>query len=194
MDTRLLCIALRQSLPACGVYALGWPIDVVVFFYWFDGACAAAVLAARAGVHHGHRLDPEVTRGAPPVVATGFATTFLLIAFLLPYFIAFLVLERWLLEPGLAGRVLEGDATSLGMLALIPILHGIEVWQRSRDTFADWQREQLYLLVLRAAAMFTAGLVARSAIVPVLALLLTIVEWRSQWFARTGPKWPRAGL
>ena len=53
MDTRLFWIALRQSLPIWGVYLLGWPIDLVVFYYWFDGSCAAAVLAIRAGVHHG---------------------------------------------------------------------------------------------------------------------------------------------
>jgi hypothetical protein len=174
----------RNLIPVVGIYAFGWSAALAVFNYWFDGLAALAAITAA--------LVPRAMRETrpPAISAVDHIESFLLgivvWAFLvgivgLPYWIVLIPLHDILLSPEL-GRLIVG---SPGLWLTFAVLAGGHFWKAFHvgyDTMPEKDLKQrarwdLYLLILRALAMFMMsahGLVF--ILVPLLALLLAYFE------------------
>jgi len=174
----------RNLIPVVGIYAFDWSASLAVFNYWFDGLSALAAIVAA--------LVPRAMRETrPPAVAPvdrikGALVGVLVWLFLLgivglPYWIVLIPLNEILLGDELRQQIFASPGLWLtfGVLALGHIWKAFHV---GYDTMPEKDLKQrartdLYLLVLRAIAMFIMAAHGLAFIlVPLMALLLTYFE------------------
>lgn len=174
----------RNLVPVIGLYALGWSAPLAVFSYWFDGLAAmAAIIAA---------LVPRALRETQPKPETvverinyglmGLFVGAVLIGVLaLPYWIVLIPLHDLLLGEELR-RLLQQSPALWATFGAMAALHFWRAFQVGYDQLPDQALKQrarwdMYLLVLRAIAMFTmANHGLAFAMVPLMALVLSYME------------------
>jgi hypothetical protein len=166
-----------------GVYFFGWSAALSVFNYWFDGLSALAAITAvlipralreSASKTESQALVMKILRGVV-------AWIFLLGVVGLPYWIVLIPLHDLLLSYELRRQIIHTPALwfTFGSLA------SANIWKAARagyDALPDKALKQrvrwdVYLLVLRAVAMFIMAAHGLAFIlVPLMALLLTYFE------------------
>ena len=176
-------VVARNMIPVVGIYAFGWSAAISVFNYWFDGLTAlAAIVAAlvpRALRETQSRKDHVTLVGN---VVRGVFVWLLLVGVVgLPYWIVLIPLHDLLLGDELRRQLAHSPALwfTFGSLAAG---HFWKAFQSGYDTMPDNQLKQrvrwdVYLLVLRALAMFMMAAHGLAFIlVPLMALLLSYLE------------------
>jgi hypothetical protein len=174
----------RNLIPVVGIYAFGWSTDLAVFNYWFDGLAALAAIVAA--------LTPRALRETTPApqgvlahinlaVAALFIWLFLVGIIGLPYWIVLIPLHEILLSDELRLALVESPALWLtfGALAAGHFWKAFNVGYDSmpEKDLKQRARSDLYLLMLRAIAMFMMAAHGLAFIlVPLLALLLSYFE------------------
>lgn len=180
----------RNLIPVVGIYAFGWSAALSVFSYWFDGLTALMAIIA-AVVPRAVRESQGKTGAAKQKteagetmmnIVRGVVTWVILVVVVgLPYWIVLIPLHGMLL----GDEVRRQLAHSPGLWFTFGSLAAGHFWRAFRsgyDTMPDNELKQrvrwdVYLLVLRAAAMFI--MAAHSlyfVLVPLMALLLTYME------------------
>jgi hypothetical protein len=173
----------RNLIPVAGIFFFAWSATLTVFNYWFDGLTAlAAILAAlvpRALRDSQRKSDSQLF---VMKLARGLVTWIVLLGVVgLPYWIVLIPLHDLLLGPDLRRQIAHTPALwfTFGSLA------AGHLWKALRmgyDTMPEKQLKQrvrwdVYLLVLRALAMFIMAAHGLAFIlVPLLALLLSYFE------------------
>jgi hypothetical protein len=173
----------RNMIPVVGIYAFGWSAAVSVFNYWFDGLTAlAAIVAAiipRSLRETQSKKDHETLVGN---IVRGVFVWLLLVAVVgLPYWIVLIPLHDLLLGNELRRQLAQSPALwfTFGSLA------ASHFWRAFRIGYDNMPHKELkqrvrwdlYLLILRAIAMFfMAAHGLYFILVPLMALLLTYLE------------------
>src|SRR5438094_6000792 len=173
----------RNLIPAVGIYGFGWSAALSVFNYWFDGLTALAAIVAA--------LIPRALRETQPktgrvtwlgTVVRGVVTWIFLVGIVgLPYWIVLIPLHDLLLGDELRRQLAHSPALwfTFGSLAAS---HFWKAFRMGYDTMPDKELKQrarwdLYLLILRAIAMFLmAAHGLYFILVPLMALLLSYLE------------------
>jgi hypothetical protein len=173
----------RNLIPVVGIYGFGWSAALAVFNYWFDGLTAVAAIVAA--------LIPRALRETQPKsvgatwlmnIVRGAVTWIFLVGIVgLPYWIVLIPLHDLLLGNELRRELAHSPALwfTFGSLAAG---HFWKAFQSGYDTMPDNQLKQrvrwdVYLLVLRALAMFMMAAHGLAFIlVPLMALLLSYLE------------------
>jgi hypothetical protein len=173
----------RNLIPVVGIYGFGWSAALAVFNYWFDGLTALAAMVAA--------LVPRALRETQPKsvgatwamnVVRGAVTWIFLVGIVgLPYWIVLIPLHDLLLGEQLRRELAHSPALWLTFGSLAAG-HFWKAFQSGYDTMPDNQLKQrvrwdVYLLVLRALAMFMMAAHGLAFIlVPLMALLLSYLE------------------
>jgi hypothetical protein len=174
----------RNLIPVVGIYAFGWSASLAVFNYWFDGLAALAAITAA--------MVPRAMRETRPPAITvvdrieGFLLGVFVWVFLvgivgLPYWIVLIPLHDLLLSDELRQELLATPALWL-TFGVLAVGHFWKAFHVGYDTMPENDLKQrarwdLYLLVLRAMAMFIMAAHGLAFIlVPLMALLLTYFE------------------
>ncbi|HTL78819.1 MAG TPA: DUF6498-containing protein [Candidatus Babeliales bacterium] len=173
----------RNMIPVVGIYAFGWSVGVAVFNYWFDGLTAVAAIVAamvpRALRETQTTADHATLAGN---IVRGVFVWVLLVGIVgLPYWIVLIPLHDLLLGSELRRQIAQSPALwfTFGSLAAS---HFWRAFRMGYDTMPDKELKQkvrwdLYLLILRAVAMFImAAHGLYFILVPLMALLLTYLE------------------
>jgi hypothetical protein len=173
----------RNLIPVVGIYFFDWSAALSAFSYWFDGLSALGAITA---VIIPRALRESAKNGQSQAFAVkmgyGVFTWIVLMGIIgLPYWIVLIPLHDVLLSRELRQHIAQNPALwfTFGSLA------ATNIWKAARaayDVLPDQELKQrlrwdVYLLVLRAVAMFVMaaqGLVL--VIVPLMALLLTYFE------------------
>jgi len=176
-------VVARNMIPVVGIYAFGWSAAVSVFNYWFDGLTAlAAIVAAlipRALRETQSKKDHTTLVGS---MVRGVFVWLLLVGVVgLPYWIVLIPLHDLLLGHELRRQLAQSPALwfTFGSLAAS---HFWKAFRMGYDTMPDKELKQrvrwdLYLLILRAIAMFSmAAHGLYFILVPLMALLLSYLE------------------
>ena len=173
----------RNLIPVVGIYGFGWSAALAVFNYWFDGLTALAAIVAA--------LIPRALRETQPksVGATwaanlvrGAVTWIFLVSIVgLPYWIVLIPLHDLLLGGELRRELAHSPALWL-TFGTLAAGHFWKAFQVGYDALPDNELKQrvrwdVYLLILRAMAMFVMAAHGLAFIlVPLLALLLSYFE------------------
>lgn len=172
----------RNLIPVVGIYAFHWSTALAVFNYWFDGLTALAAIVA-AMVPRAMR-ETKATRsgGRAKRYLSGIFVWLLLVGIVgLPYWIVLMPLNELLLGEELRRTIID----SPGLWATFALIAGGHFWKAFHagyDSLPEKELRQrarwdLYLLILRAMAMFMmAGTLLAIAFVPAMALLLAYCE------------------
>jgi uncharacterized protein DUF6498 len=173
----------RNLVPVVGIYGFGWSAALCVFNYWFDGLTALAAIVAA--------LIPRALRETQPktgyvtwagTVVRGIVTWIFLVGVVgLPYWIVLIPLHDLLLGNELRPQLANSPALwfTFGPLAAS---HFWKAFRMGYDTMPDKELKQrarwdIYLLILRAMAMFIMAAHGLAFIlVPLMALLLSYLE------------------
>ena len=173
----------RNLIPVVGIYGFGWSAGLAVFNYWFDGLTAlAAIVAAiipRALRETQTKKDHATLVGN--IVRGVFVWLLLVVVVGLPYWIVLIPLHDLLLGNELRRQLVQSPALwfTFGSLAAS---HFWKAFRTGYDTMPDRELKQkarwdLYLLILRAVAMFfMAAHGLYFILVPLMALLLSYFE------------------
>jgi Family of unknown function (DUF6498) len=173
----------RNLIPVVGIYCFRWSAALAVFNYWFDGLTAlAAIVAALVP----RALRETQTKSASPTwvanLARGVVTWRFLVGIVgLPYWIVLIPLHDLLLGDELRQHLAHSPALwfTFGSLAAS---HFWKTFRMGYDTMPDKELKQrarwdIYLLILRALAMFIMAAQGLAFIlVPLMALLLSYLE------------------
>jgi Family of unknown function (DUF6498) len=173
----------RNLLPVVGIYGFGWSAALAVFNYWFDGLTALAAIVA-AIIPRALRETQKKSDGATWVgnVVRGVVIWIFLVGIIgLPYWIVLIPLHDLLLGDELRRELTHSPALwfAFGSLAAG---HFWKAFQSGYDAMPDKELTQrvrwdVYLLILRAMAMFVMAAHGLAFIlVPLLALLLSYFE------------------
>jgi hypothetical protein len=173
----------RNLIPVVGIYGFGWSAALAVFNYWFDGLTALSAIVAA--------LIPRALRETQPKsvgatwamnIVRGAVTWIFLVGIVgLPYWIVLIPLHDLLLGEQLRHELAHSPALWLTFGSLAAG-HFWKAFQSGYDTLPDNQLKQrvrwdVYLLVLRALAMFMMAAHGLAFIlVPLMALLLSYLE------------------
>src|SRR5262252_4891200 len=173
----------RNMIPVVGIYAFGWSAAVAVFNYWFDGLTAVAAIVAamvpRALRETQTKADHATLAGN---IVRGVFVWLVLVVFVgLPYWIVLIPLHDLLLGDELRRQIAQSPVLwfTFGSLAAS---HFWRAFRMGYDTMPDKELKQkvrwdLYLLILRAIAMFfMAAHGLYFILVPLMALLLSYLE------------------
>lgn len=173
----------RNMIPVVGIYGFGWSAALTVFNYWFDGLTAlAAIVAAlipRALRETQSKKDHPTWAGN---ILRGVVTWIFLVGIVgLPYWIVLIPLHDLLLGDQLRRELAHSPALwfTFGSLA---VSHFWKALHMGYDTMPDNDLKQrarwdIYLLILRAIAMFIMAAHGLAFIlVPLMALLLSYLE------------------
>src|ERR1044071_1081916 len=173
----------RNLIPVVGIYGFGWSAALAVFNYWFDGLTALAAIVAA--------LIPRALRETQPksgrvtclgTLVRGVVTWIFLVGIVgLPYWIVLIPLHDLLLGDELRRQLAHSPALwfTFGSLAAS---HFWKAFRIGYDTMPDKELKQrarwdIYLLILRAIAMFIMAAHGLAFIlVPLMALLLSYLE------------------
>lgn len=173
----------RNLIPVVGIYGFGWSSALAVFNYWFDGLTAvAAIIAAmipRALRETQTKVDHATLAGN--IVRGLFVWLLLVVVVGLPYWIVLIPLHDLLLGKELWRQLAQSPVLwfTFGSLAAS---HFWKAFRMGYDTMPDQELKQrarwdLYLLILRAVAMFfMAAHGLYFILVPLMALLLSYLE------------------
>lgn len=178
----------RNLIPVVGIYGFGWSTALAAFNYWFDGLTAlAAIIAA---------MVPRALRESAPTTADGtkrqrsvitnifggiFTWVILMVFVGLPYWIVLIPLHSLLLGKEVQSALAESPLLWLTFGSLASG-HFWKALRSGYDTMPDKELRQharwdIYLLVLRAVAMFLMAAHGLGfLVVPFMALLLTYLE------------------
>ncbi len=173
----------RNLIPVIGIYFFDWSAALTVFNYWFDGFSALAAIIAVLIPRALSESQPKSANLSSPLnIMRGVATWIFLVGIVgLPYWIVLIPLHDLLLSPDLRRQIAESPALwfTFGSLA------AGHLWKALRsgyDAMPDKDlkqrvRSDVYILVLRAVAMFVMAAHGLALIlVPLMALLLTYFE------------------
>jgi hypothetical protein len=173
----------RNLIPVVGIYGFGWSAALAVFNYWFDGLTAVAAIVAAIIPRALRETQPKTARLTSPlnIVRGVFAWVFLVGIVALPYWIVLIPLHDLLLGNELRRQLAQSPALwfTFGTLAAS---HFWKAFRMGYDTMPDKELKQrarwdLYLLILRAVAMFImAAHGLYFILVPLMALLLSYLE------------------
>lgn len=173
----------RNLIPVVGIYGFGWSAALAVFNYWFDGLTAVAAIVAamipRALRETQSKKDHATLVGN--IVRGVFVWLVLVVVVALPYWIVLIPLHDLLLSNELRRQLAQSPALwfTFGSIAAS---HFWRAFRMGYDTMPDQELKQrarwdLYLLILRAVAMFfMAAHGLYFILVPLMALLLTYLE------------------
>ena len=177
-------ILARNLIPVIGIYAFDWSAALAVFNYWFDGLTALAAIVA-AMVPRAMRETNKPTAalgGRIKLVLRGIFTWLFLVGIVgLPYWIVLIPLNAILLSDELLTQILQSPGLWL-TFGILAVGHFWKAFHVGYDTMPENDLKQrarwdLYLLVLRAMAMFIMAAHGLAFIlVPLMALLLTYFE------------------
>src|SRR5881227_4507993 len=174
----------RNLIPVVGIYGFGWSAALAVFNYWFDGLTALAAIVA-ALIPRALRNTQPKSAGAISAAANlvrGVVTWIFLVGIVgLPYWIVLIPLHDLLLGNELRRQLAQSPALwfTFGSLAAS---HFWKAFRMGYDTMSDKELKQrarwdIYLLILRAIAMFIMAAHGLAFIlVPLMALLLSYLE------------------
>jgi len=171
----------RNLIPVVGIYGFGWSAGLAVFNYWFDGLTAVAAIVAA--------IIPRCIRETQTKKATlvgnilrGIVAWIFLVGIVgLPYWIVLIPLHDLLLGNELRRELAQSPALWLTFGSLAAS-HFWKAFRMGYDTMPDQELKQrarwdLYLLILRAVAMFImAAHGLYFILVPLMALLLSYLE------------------
>ena len=173
----------RNLIPVVGIYGFGWSSALAVFNYWFDGLTAVAAIVAamipRALRETQTKVDHATLAGN--IVRGLFVWLLLVVVVGLPYWIVLIPLHDLLLGKELWRQLAQSPVLwfTFGSLAAS---HFWKAFRMGYDTMPDQELKQrarwdLYLLILRAVAMFfMAAHGLYFILVPLTALLLSYLE------------------
>jgi len=173
----------RNMIPVVGIYCFGWSAALAVFNYWFDGLTALAAIVA-ALIPRALR-ETQAKTGHVTWLGTlvrGVMTWIFLLGIVgLPYWIVLIPLHDLLLGDELRRQLAHSPALwfTFGSLAAG---HFWKAFHLGYDALPDNELKQrvrwdVYLLVLRALAMFMMAAHGLAFIlVPLMALLLSYFE------------------
>jgi uncharacterized protein DUF6498 len=173
----------RNMIPVIGIYAFGWSAGISVFNYWFDGLTAVAAIVA-AMIPRALR-ETQIKADHATFVGNIFRGVFVWLVLVgvvgLPYWIVLIPLHDLLLSNDLWRQLADSPVLwfTFGSLAAS---HFWRAFRMGYDTMPDKELKQkarwdLYLLILRAIAMFImAAHGLYFILVPLMALLLTYLE------------------
>jgi len=174
----------RNLIPVVGIYGFGWSAALAVFNYWFDGVTALAAIVA-ALIPRALRETQPKSAGAMTAAANivrGVVTWIFLVGIVgLPYWIVLIPLHDLLLGNELRRQLAHSPALWLTFGSLAAG-HFWKAFQSGYDAMPDKELKQrvrwdVYLLVLRAMAMFIMAAHGLAFIlVPLMALLLSYFE------------------
>jgi hypothetical protein len=171
----------RNLIPVVGIYFFGWSAGLSVFNYWFDGLTALIAIIT-ALVPRALRESRKKSDGAIKMIFGGVLTWIFLVGIVgLPYWIVLIPLHDLMFSHEVRRQLTESPALwfTFGSLAAG---HFWKAFRLGYDEMPDQQLTQrvrwdVYLLVLRAVAMFMmAAHGLYFIIVPLMALLLTYFE------------------
>ena len=176
-------VLLRNSVPVVGVFAFGWSGAIVVFSYWFDGFIGVSAIMAAMIPRALRESDPagHAKRGLAKKVALGIFCWLILLAVVgLPYWIVLIPLAEHLKNPALWQELLTSPAL-WATFGAMTVLHYWNAFRRGYDTLPDQELKQrartdLYLLILRALAMFIVAGHFAFLLVPIMAVVLSYLE------------------
>jgi len=173
----------RNLIPVIGIYGFGWSAALSVFNYWFDGLTAVAAIIA-AMIPRALRETQSEKDYANLIgnVVRGVFVWLLLVGVVgLPYWIVLIPLHDLLLGNELR-RQLAQSPTLWFIFGSLAASHFWKAFRMGYDTMPDKELKQrvrwdLYLLILRAVAMFfMAAHGLYFILVPLMALLLSYLE------------------
>ena len=174
----------RTLIPVVGIYGFGWSAALAVFNYWFDGLTALAAIVA-ALIPRALRETQSKSTGpmlAAANVVRGVVTWIFLVGIVgLPYWIVLIPLHDLLLGNELHRELAHSPALWL-TFGTLAAGHFWKAFQVGYDAMPDKELKQrvrwdVYLLILRAMAMFVMAAHGLAFIlVPLLALLLSYFE------------------
>jgi hypothetical protein len=190
----------RNLIPVVGIYAFGWSAALSVFSYWFDGLTALiAIVTAmvpravresqgKTGVAKQKSATANPSVGGTEAgemmmnIVRGVVTWLILVVVVgLPYWIVLIPLHGLLLGDELR-RALAGSPALWLTFGSLAAGHFWKAFRSGYDTMPENELKQrvrwdVYLLVLRAGAMFMmAAYSLYFIVVPLMALLLTYFE------------------
>lgn len=177
-------ILARNLIPVVGIYFFDWSASLAVFNYWFDGLSALAAIVAAMVPRAMRETRPPATTviGRTKVVLIGVLTWVFLVGIVgVPYWIVLIPLNDILLGDELRRQILQSPALWL-TFGVLAAGHFWKAFHVGYDTMPDKDLKQrartdLYLLVLRAVAMFIMAAHGLAFIlVPLMALVLTYFE------------------
>ncbi|MGE5212569.1 MAG: DUF6498-containing protein [Nitrospirota bacterium] len=171
----------RNLIPVVGIYAFGWSAALSVFNYWFDGLTALVAIVT-ALIPRALRETRSKSDGIMKTVVGGVVTWIVLVGIVgLPYWIVLIPLHDLLLGNELRRQLAQSPALwfTFGSLAAS---HFWKAFRMGYDVMPDKELKQrarwdIYLLILRAIAMFIMAAHGLAFIlVPLMALLLSYLE------------------
>jgi Family of unknown function (DUF6498) len=174
----------RNLIPVVGIYAFGWSAALTVFNYWFDGLTALAAIVAALIPRALRETQPKSVGAMSSVMnlVRGAVTWIFLVGIVgLPYWIVLIPLHDLLLGNELRRELAHSPALWL-TFGTLAAGHFWKAFQVGYDAMPDKELKQrvrwdVYLLILRAMAMFVMAAHGLAFIlVPLLALLLSYFE------------------
>jgi hypothetical protein len=171
----------RNMIPVVGIYGFGWSAALSVFNYWFDGLTALSAIVA-ALIPRALRETQSKPAGIVRNLVGGVVTWIFLVGIIgLPYWIILIPLHDLLLGDELRRQLVDSPALwfTFGSLAAS---HFWKAFRTGYDTMPDKELKQrarwdIYLLILRAIAMFIMAAQGLAfVLVPLMALLLSYLE------------------
>jgi hypothetical protein len=173
----------RNLIPVVGIYWFSWSAALAVFNYWFDGLTAVAAIVAAMIPRSLRETQPKTANLASPLnIVRGVLVWVFLVGIVgLPYWIVLIPLHDLLLGNELRRQLADSPALWF-IFGSLAASHFWKAFRMGYDTMPDRELKQrarwdLYLLILRAMAMFimaAQGLVF--ILVPLMALLLSYLE------------------
>ena len=171
----------RNLIPVVGIYWFNWSAALAVFNYWFDGLTAVAAIVAAVIPRCIRETQTKKATMAGNIARGIVAWIFLVGIVALPYWIVLIPLHDLLLSNELRRELAHSPALWF-VFGYIAVGHFWKAFRMGYDTMPENQLKQrvrwdLYLLILRAAAMFMMAAHGLAFIlVPLMALLLTYLE------------------
>ncbi len=172
----------RNLIPVVGIYGFGWSAALAVFNYWFDGL-SALVAIVTALIPRALRETRPKSVGALSVknIAAAVITWIFLVGIIgLPYWIVLIPLHNLLLGDELRRQLSQSPALwfTFGSLAAG---HFWKAFRSGYDEMPDKELKQrarwdVYLLIIRAMAMFMMAAHLAFIMVPLMALVLSYLE------------------
>jgi hypothetical protein len=171
----------RNLIPVVGIYVFGWSAALAVFNYWFDGLTALAAIVT-ALIPRALRETQPKSAGVVKNLFAGAITWIFLVGIVgMPYWIVLIPLHDLLLGNELRRELAHSPALwfTFGSLAAG---HFWKAFHVGYDAMPDKELTQrvrwdVYLLILRAVAMFMMAAHGLAFIlVPLMALLLSYFE------------------
>lgn len=174
-------ILVRNFIPVVGIYFFGWSAGLSVFNYWFDGFTALAAIIAALVPRALRETQPDSVDPATRLALGAFVWAFLVAIVGLPYWIVLIPLGGIMFGDDVRQQILHSPVlwATFGGLALS---HFWKALHLGYDALPDKELRQrvrwdVYLLVLRAVAMFMMAAHGLAfVIVPLMALLLSYFE------------------